>query len=94
MQKIFKVGLIGCGHIAETYFKGHKYFNNFRIIKCADIKHAAAKKCASIYKIKALSVKDILKDKETSKLIFIMLFKSILKKISIKTDLLLKNLVR
>ena len=64
MQKVFKVGLIGCGHIAETYFKGHKYFNNFRIIKCADIKHSAAKKCASIYKIKALSVKDILKDKE------------------------------
>ena len=42
MQKVFKVGLIGCGHIAETYFKGHKYFNNFRIIKCADIKHSAA----------------------------------------------------
>ncbi len=64
MQKVFKIGLIGCGHIAETYFKGHKYFNNFRIIKCADIKHSAAIKCASIYKIKALSVKDILKDKE------------------------------
>ena len=64
MQKVFKVGLIGCGHIAETYFKGHKYFNNFRIIKCADIKHSAAKKCASLYKIKAVSVKDILKDKE------------------------------
>ena len=64
MQKVFKVGLIGCGHIAETYFKGHKYFNNFRIIKCADIKHSAAKKCASIYKIKALSVKNLLKDKE------------------------------
>ncbi len=56
MQKVFKVGLIGCGHIAETYFKGHKYFNNFRIIKCADIKHSAAKKCASLYKIKAVSV--------------------------------------
>ena len=62
MKKVFKVGLIGCGHIAETYFKGHKYFNNFRIIKCADIKHSAAKKCASLYKIKALSVKDILKE--------------------------------
>ena len=43
MQKVFKVGLIGCGHIAETYFKGHKYFNTFRIITCADIKHSAAK---------------------------------------------------
>ena len=64
MQKVFKVGLIGCGHIDETYFKGHKYFNNFRIIKCADIKHSAAKKCASLYKINAVIVKDILKDKE------------------------------
>ena len=37
MSKVFKVGLIGCGHIAETYFRAHKYFNNFQIIKCADI---------------------------------------------------------
>ena len=64
MTKIFKVGLIGCGHIAETYFRAHKYFNNFRIIKCADINHLAAKKCATTYKIKALSVKNLLKDKE------------------------------
>ena len=64
MVKVFKVGLIGCGHIAETYFRAHKYFNNFRIIKCADINHLAAKKCATNYKIKALSVKNLLKDKE------------------------------
>ena len=37
MQKIANVGLIGCGHIAETYFRAHKYFNNFKIVKCADI---------------------------------------------------------
>ena len=37
MNKVFKVGLIGCGHISETYFRGHDYFNNFKIIKCADI---------------------------------------------------------
>ena len=64
MSKIYKVGLIGCGHIAETYFKAHSYFKNFRIIKCADINHLAAKKCASTYNIKALSVKNLLKDKE------------------------------
>ena len=28
MAKVFKVGLIGCGHIAETYFKSQNYFNN------------------------------------------------------------------
>ena len=32
MNKIYKVGLIGCGHINETYFKAHEYFNNFKII--------------------------------------------------------------
>tara|TARA_Y100000590_G_scaffold341030_1_gene389033 strand:+ start:814 stop:1971 length:1158 start_codon:yes stop_codon:yes gene_type:complete len=64
MNKVFKVGLIGCGHIAETYFRAHKYFNNFKIIKCADIKRKAADKCAKTYNIKALSVDQILKDKE------------------------------
>ena len=28
MNKIFKVGLIGCGHISETYFRAQEYFNN------------------------------------------------------------------
>ena len=64
MNKVFKVGLIGCGHIAETYFRAHKYFNNFKIIKCADINNAASKKCAKTYGIKALSVNDLLKDNE------------------------------
>ena len=64
MNKVFKVGLIGCGHIAETYFRAHKYFNNFKIIKCADINNHASKKCAKTYGIKALSVNDLLKDSE------------------------------
>jgi predicted dehydrogenase len=64
MNKVFKVGLIGCGHISETYFRAEKYFNNIKIVKCADINHANALKCAKTYKIKALSVKDLLKDKE------------------------------
>ena len=64
MNKVFKVGLIGCGHISETYFRAEKYFNNINIVKCADINHANALKCAKTYKIKALSVKDLLKDQE------------------------------
>ena len=63
MQKITKVGLIGCGHIAETYFRAHKYFNNFKIIKCADINKKAAEKCAKTYRIESTSVNEILKDK-------------------------------
>jgi|TARA_B100001093_G_scaffold467954_1_gene487525 predicted dehydrogenase len=64
MNKVFKVGLIGCGHIAETYFRAHKYFNNIKIIKCSDINLDAAKKCAKNYNIEAVSVEEILKDKE------------------------------
>ncbi len=64
MNKVFKVGLIGCGHIAETYFRAHKYFNNFKIIKCADININAAKKCANSYSIECLSVNSLLKDKD------------------------------
>tara|TARA_B100001989_G_scaffold41648_1_gene25718 strand:- start:2420 stop:3577 length:1158 start_codon:yes stop_codon:yes gene_type:complete len=63
MQKITKVGLIGCGHIAETYFRAHKYFNNFQIVKCADINKKAAEKCAKTYKIDFVSVHELLKDK-------------------------------
>ena len=64
MNKIFKVGLIGCGHISETYFRGHDYFNNFQIIKCADINIENAKKCAETYGIKACSVDELLNDSE------------------------------
>ena len=64
MNKVFKVGLIGCGHIAETYFRGHQYFNNFKIIACADINQKAAEKCAKLYNIKSMTVNEILKDKD------------------------------
>ena len=63
MAKVFNVGLIGCGHIAETYFRAHKYFNNFKIIKCADIKQNSAIKCAKKYGIDSSSVKKIFEDK-------------------------------
>ena len=62
MAKVFNVGLIGCGHIAETYFRAHKYFNNFKITKCADINQNAANKCAKINKIKAVTIKELLSD--------------------------------
>ena len=64
MNKVFKVGLIGCGHISETYFRAQEYFNNIRIVKCADINIDAAKKCAIHYNIEAVTVEKILKDKD------------------------------
>ena len=56
------IGLIGCGNIAETYFRSQEYFNNINFTSCADIHHESAKLCADKYKIKAQTVDDILKD--------------------------------
>ena len=64
MNKVFKIGLIGCGHIAETYFRAEKYFNNIKIIKCADINKKASNFCAKNYGIKSLTVKELLKDND------------------------------
>ena len=64
MNKVFKIVLIGCGHIAETYFRAEKYFNNIKIIKCADINDKASKRCALNFGIKSVTVNELLKDKE------------------------------
>ena len=58
------IGLIGCGNIAETYFRAQDYFNNINFIACADKFPEAAKKCADQYKIKSLTVDEILKDSD------------------------------
>jgi len=53
---MLNVGLIGCGNIAETYFRSQEYFNNINFISCTDINEEAAKKCADQYNIKIQSV--------------------------------------
>ena len=57
------IGLIGCGNIAETYFRSQEYFNNINFIACADINEVAAKDCAANYNIKAQTVEEILSNK-------------------------------
>ena len=64
MNKVFNIGLIGCGHISETYFRAQEFFNNIKIVKCADINSKTAKDCAKKYNIKAVTVEEILLDKE------------------------------
>ena len=59
---MINVGLIGCGHISETYFRSREYFNNINIIACADLNMEAAKKCANEYNIISKSVDDLLSD--------------------------------
>ena len=59
-----KVGIIGCGNISETYFNCQNIFNNFEIIACADLNNEFASKSAEQFNVKALSVDDILSNKE------------------------------
>jgi len=56
------IGLIGCGNIAETYFRAQDYFNNIKFVACADKFPEASKKCADQYNIKSLTVDEILND--------------------------------
>ena len=57
------IGLIGCGNIAETYFKSQDYFNNINFVACADIDMDLATKTSKEYNLHALTVDEILKDK-------------------------------
>ena len=57
-----KIGLIGCGNIAETYFRSQEYFNNINIIACADINKDASDKCAKKNRIESLTVDELLSD--------------------------------
>ena len=55
-------GLIGCGNIAETYFRAQDYFNNIKFVACADKFPEVSKKCADQYNIKSLTVDEIIHD--------------------------------
>ena len=62
---MMKVGVIGCGNIADTYFHSAKnFFNNFEIIACADLYPEASKRSAEKYNIKNLSVEELLLNSE------------------------------
>ncbi len=56
------VGLVGCGHIAETYFRSQKYFNNINFVACADIDNNKAENTSQKYKIDHISVNSLLND--------------------------------
>ena len=58
------IGLIGCGNIAETYFRSQDYFNNIKFISCADIFEEAAKKCAKENNIQFQSVDKLLSNQD------------------------------
>ena len=58
------IGLIGCGNIAETYFKSQIYFNNINFVACADINQESSDECAKKNNILSMSVDDLLNHSE------------------------------
>jgi predicted dehydrogenase len=58
------IGIIGCGNILETYIRSQQYFNNINFIACSDINIELAQKSAKQYNLKALTVDEILANKE------------------------------
>jgi len=58
------IGLIGCGNIAETYFRSQEYFNNIKFISCADVYEEISRKCAKDNNIKSQTVDELLSNPE------------------------------
>jgi predicted dehydrogenase len=63
--KKVKVGIIGCGSISPSYFKGCPSFEILDVVACADLDMEKAKARAAEFNIpKACSVKELLDDPE------------------------------
>ncbi len=60
----YKVGMIGCGDISGAYLTAAHTFPNIEIAACADIRMDAANSKADEYHIKAVTVDELLADKE------------------------------
>jgi predicted dehydrogenase len=58
------LGLIGCGNISDTYFKGAARSRLVRIKACADMRPEAALTKAELHGVQAMSVEQLLADPE------------------------------
>lgn len=58
-MSIFKVGLIGCGVISNTYLQNSLRFNNFDVVLCADQDNSRAVDTAKQYDIQATSIDEL-----------------------------------
>jgi predicted dehydrogenase len=64
MARRAAVGIIGCGNISEAYLRLAPRFSNVEVVAVADIMPDVAKKRAEQFNVKALSVKDLLKESD------------------------------
>lgn len=60
-----KIGIVGCGNISNSYFKGCGYFPNLEIAACADLNLDLAKAKAQEWNVpRACSLEELLADPE------------------------------
>ncbi len=62
MNRKLKVGVIGCGNISYSYFEHARNYEFMEIMACADILQSAVQAKAEKYKLKAMSVSQLLTD--------------------------------
>jgi Predicted dehydrogenases and related proteins len=63
--KKVKVAVVGCGVISEIYFENMtRNFEIIEVVGCCDLDTELCHKIAEMYKIKAMTIKDILNDSE------------------------------
>ena len=64
-MKRFNVGIIGCGNISGIYFKNMTgpFAKQLNVVGCADLDAGRSKAKADEYKVKAMSVAEMLADK-------------------------------
>ena len=59
-MKSLNVGVVGCGHISDIYFKNSSTYQTFNIVACADLDNNLAKKKADLYDISNVPVEDMM----------------------------------
>lgn len=64
MKKKYKVGMVGCGNISETYFEASQTFEIFEITACTDLNMALAQAKAEEHSVQALPLEQLLRHPE------------------------------
>ena len=59
-----RVGVIGCGHISDHYFRGCGLFDILDMRACADMDMTRAHRLAEAHGVRALTVEQLLADPE------------------------------
>lgn len=61
-MKTYGIGIVGCGNISTVYFHNTPLFKGLEVRACADLNTAAAERQAKKFKVRAVSLADMLAD--------------------------------